>query len=100
MKRIMARCTLAFALILALCFTQLAMRIQNVTGQRISALALADYFECDRMHVVNRGENCWIIANIYKISIENLLWKNPYINCRRLYAGESMCVDDWNGNSW
>lgn len=46
----------------------------------------------ERIHKVEKGENYWLIAQNYNISVDNLIQANPKVNPERLQIGQEISL--------
>ncbi len=46
----------------------------------------------EKIHEVEKGENYWLIADNYNISVDNLIQANPKVNPERLQIGQEISL--------
>lgn len=58
---------------------------------------LADYFQCDRVHIVQKEETCLLLSMLYNIPYAFLRWRNNLSpsECSHLRVGTKLCIVRW-----
>ena len=60
--------------------------------QKVCAPSNSPFSRCSFGHVVVSGNTCYDISRTYGITLENLVNKNPALNCANLHIGSVLCI--------